>query len=160
MNQPPYGGPPGGGYGQPPGGGGYGQPPGGGGYGQPPGGGGYGQPPGGGYGAPPGGFGPPPGAPPPGYGGFGPPPGGPQQTSTLAIVALVCGILSITCCGFLTGLPAIICGFMARSESEQNPNVGGGGLALAGIILGFLSLGLTVIYLATGVLSGILRSIH
>ena len=151
MNQPPYGGPPGGGYGQPPGG--YGQPPGGGGWDQ---GGGYGQPPGGGFGAPPGGdFGGPPG----GFGGFGPPQG-PQGTSTLAIVSLICGILGLTCCGFFTGLPAIICGFMARSESERNPNVGGGGMAIAGIVLGFLSIGWTIIAIAFGFLDAITHSLR
>jgi uncharacterized membrane protein len=73
--QPPPGyGPPGAGYGPPPGGGGYGGPPAGGGGYPPPGGGGYGPPPGGGgYSGPPGGGGGYGGPPPGGGGGYGPP---------------------------------------------------------------------------------------
>lgn len=135
MNQPPYGPP--GGYGPPPGG-----------YGGPPPG-GFG-PPGGNFGGPPGGFGPPP---------FNPNPGQ-QRTSTLAIVALVSGILGLTCCGFLAGLPAIICGFMARGETERDPNVSGGGMAIAGIVMGFLSIVWTIIAIAGGFLNAIMRSMH
>lgn len=70
---------------------------------------------------------------------FSPPPAGVQeQNKTLAMVALVLGILAILpCCGFLSGIPAVIVGFIARSRANSDPaNYGGGGLALAGIILG------------------------
>lgn len=40
----------------------------------------------------------------------------PSQTSTKSIVALVLGILSITCCGFLAGIPAI---FLGRAELQS-----------------------------------------
>ena len=59
--------------------------------------------------------------------------------STAAVVAVVCGAL--LCLGPLTGIPAIIAGFMARSAIKQAPHaVGGGGMALAGIILGVVNL--------------------
>src|SRR4051794_8995083 len=73
---------------------------------EPPPGGGYGPPAGGGYGAPP---------PPPGYGGYGGYGGaggygGPPKNSSKAVWALVLGILGLLCCGFFTGIPAIILG--------------------------------------------------
>ncbi len=81
---------------------------------------------------------------------FQPPPvGAGGQNKTLAIVSLVCGILSFLCCSslFVVGLAAIITGFMARGKANSDPNeFGGGGLALAGIILGALSLIIGVVY--------------
>lgn len=143
---PPGGGPPGG-YG-PPGGGGYGPPPGG---GPPMGGGGYG-PPGGppGFGPPPGGgFGPPPGG---GYGGPGGPPGmmmpgslGPKF-NPLAIISMICGILSVPTCfcscfapglNSPLGIAAIVCGIIALNKIKAEPQMWkGGGMAIAGIVTG------------------------
>lgn len=141
----------GGGWGPPGGYGPPGAPPGG--YGGPPG--GYGPPggPGGFQPAPPGGFAPPPGGGKPITGGkqtmalhamsidptTGLPKGEKPPASTAAVVALVCGILM--CLGPLTGIPAIIAGVVARGAIKKDPaNVGGGGLAIAGIVLGILNL--------------------
>ena len=53
----------------------------------------------------------------------------------------------MTC--FFTGLPAIITGHIARSRAKRYPeNYGGRGVALAGLILGYLSLPITVVWLA------------
>jgi hypothetical protein len=74
--------------------------------------------------------------------------GGPDQT--MAIVSLVLGVLSILCCGFVTGVPAIIVGFMAKNKADANPATHGGrGLAIAGIVTG-----------AIGVLFGIIGLIY
>lgn len=104
----------------------------------------YGSPPppppggGGGYGAPP----PPGGG---GYGGFPQPGFGgpqPQQTSVLAIISLVAGILSIVlacCCSILglAGAAGVICGFLAKKEIRESGGAKkGDGLALAGMITG------------------------
>jgi hypothetical protein len=78
------------------------------------------------------------------------PPVASGQNQTLAIVSLVLGILSICACGILTGIPAIITGFMAKNNADSNPaEYGGRGMALAGMITGGIGtiLGiLTVIY--------------
>lgn len=139
-------------------GGGYGPP-----GGAPPG--GYGPP-----GAPPGGYGPPGGfspAPPPAGGPPGaakPITGGPQTmavhamtidprtglpvgekppASPAAVVAVVCGVL--LCLGPLTGVPAIIAGFIARKAAKQDPaGTGGARMAIAGIVLGALNLLISV----------------
>jgi hypothetical protein len=59
---------------------------------------------------------------------------------------LVCGIL--LCLGPLTGIPAIIAGFIGRSASKKDPhNVGGSGMATAGIILGIVNIIGWVVYI-------------
>jgi hypothetical protein len=54
---------------------------------------------------------------------------------------LVLGIPSVFCLGPITGIPAIICGHVARSRiARSGGTLGGGGTALAGLILGYLSI--------------------
>jgi hypothetical protein len=67
---------------------------------------------------------------------FQPPPVSAQgQNNTMAIVALVCGILGF-CCGFI-GIAGVIVGFIAKGKADSDPaNYGGRGMAIAGIILG------------------------
>lgn len=86
---------------------------------------------------------------PPMVGAFG-------DDKTLPIVALVCGILSLTCCGPITGIVALITGFMGKNNADTNPQqYGGRGLALAGMIMGGISLVLTVLYVIFVVIIGI-----
>lgn len=69
------------------------------------------------------------------------PPVYPRQTSGMAVASLVCGIL-----GFFTGITAIIAiitGHMARSEIRRAPErYEGDGLALAGLVMGYMVAGL------------------
>ena len=63
--------------------------------------------------------------------------------STMAIVSLVSGILGWTVIPFLGSLVAVITGHMAKSEIKKSPGqLGGDGMATAGLILGYVSLGL------------------
>lgn len=63
-----------------------------------------------------------------------------RQTSTLAIVSLVAGILGWTLLPFLGSIGAIVTGHLARAEIRREPQrLDGDGLALAGLILGWLS---------------------
>lgn len=65
--------------------------------------------------------------------------------STAAVVSLICGFL--LCLGPLTGIAAIVAGFIARKAVRENPQtVGGGGMAMAGMILGALNLLLSVLW--------------
>ncbi len=82
---------------------------------------------------------------------FQPPPAGTGgQNKTLALVSLVLGILSIPCCGFLSGIPAVIVGIMARGRVQKDPqNYTGSGFALAGIITGIIG---TILSIALGIL--------
>ena len=72
--------------------------------------------------------------------GFQPPPfAGPQKTSAAAIASLVTGILGVCPLPLIGSLPAIILGIVGLRSTGQ-PNVKGRGLAIAGLILGVLSL--------------------
>ncbi|MGI8555223.1 MAG: DUF4190 domain-containing protein [Pyrinomonadaceae bacterium] len=78
---------------------------------------------------------------------FQPPMGTGAQNQTLAIVSLVTGILSICLCGIFAGIPALITGYMAKNNADNNPaEYGGRGMALAGMILGGVSVVLTILY--------------
>ncbi|WP_374247938.1 DUF4190 domain-containing protein [Thermomonas sp.] len=69
-----------------------------------------------------------------------------RQTNSLAVVSLVCGILGWTLLPFLGSLVAIICGHMARSEIRRSPDTQeGDGLAVAGLVLGYLVIGVSAL---------------
>jgi hypothetical protein len=120
--------------------------------------------------APPGWAAPPP-YPPPAYGGPppypppgqpGPPPGawpgGPspyagQQTNGLAVTSLVLGLVGWTMCG-LGSVVAIVLGFVGREQIKRSwGRQTGGGMATAGIVLGFLGAGFWLFVLIVSVVS-------
>ncbi|MGH8052677.1 MAG: DUF4190 domain-containing protein [Stenotrophomonas sp.] len=70
----------------------------------------------------------------------------PRQTSTYAVISLVAGILGWTLIPFLGSIGAIIFGHLARGEiSRSNGRMEGDGLAIAGLILGWLSVAMWII---------------
>ena len=71
----------------------------------------------------------------------------PRQTSALAITSLVSGILGWTLLPFLGSIAAVICGHMARAEIRRDPNLDGDGMAVAGLVLGWVSIALGVLTL-------------
>ena len=67
-------------------------------------------------------------------------------SSTLAIVSLVAGILSFVFVPVIGAIVALITGYMARGETRSiPPKASGDGMATAGIILGWVHIGLIVI---------------
>jgi len=73
------------------------------------------------------------------------------HTSGFAIASLVLGILSLPAITMHlggTGLFAVLCGYAARSEIRHG-RATGDGLAVAGLILGYLALGITIIMIVT-----------
>ena len=61
-----------------------------------------------------------------------------RQTSSLAIVSLVAGLLGWTFAPWLGSIIAIITGHMARAEIRRDPGgIEGDGLAVAGLVLGW-----------------------
>lgn len=83
------------------------------------------------------------------------------QTSSYAVVALIAGILGWTLLPFIGSVGAIIFGHMARGEIRRsNGQLEGDGLAVTGLVLGWLSvamwvLGLLFIFLFLGGLAWI-----
>ena len=99
-------------------------------------------------------------------------------TESLAAWSLVLGIISIAGFTFLTGLlavlwspiviifiigcagvtclPAVICGHLGRRKIKSNPTLRGPGMALAGLITGYIALSLSFgIIVATNVIGNI-----
>ena len=76
------------------------------------------------------------------------------RTSSMAIVSLVFGILAYVFLPFIGALIAVICGHAARSEIRRAPpgTIDGDGLALAGLILGWIQLAFTLIAVAVIIL--------
>ena len=62
-----------------------------------------------------------------------------------AIWALVLGILSVCLCGVIAGIPALILGYLGRQRALELPDRKGEGMALAGMILGGLSIVLSIV---------------
>jgi hypothetical protein len=71
-----------------------------------------------------------------------------QPQQGLAITSFVLGLLSLVCIGPFAGIPAIICGHVAQGRARRLPaQYGGAGFALAGLIMGYVSLVLTLVIL-------------
>ena len=80
---------------------------------------------------------------------YGPPAS--VQNSSMAVVSLIAGILGLTLFPVLGSIVAVITGPMAKKEIAASPGtVGGEGLAQAGIIMGWIGIGLTVVGLCVG----------
>jgi hypothetical protein len=88
------------------------------------------------YGAYPGSYPPPPPVP---YGGYTPPPTGPRNG--LGIAALVVAIVALISVfgGIVLGVVAVILGFLGWGRARRG-EANNGGIAIAGIVLGFLSI--------------------
>jgi len=82
-----------------------------------------------------------------------PPPAPSAATSTLAVVSLIAGIVSWILMPFIAGVAAVICGHMARAEIKRsNGALEGDGLAIAGLVLGWINVVLCVLTVAAIVL--------
>ncbi len=87
----------------------------------------------------------------------------PTATSPLAIASLISGILGLTICGGVGSIAAVILGHLATGRIQASGDtLGGRGLAKAGLILGYVGIGIAVLVLvfglgilAMGILSGI-----
>jgi hypothetical protein len=83
---------------------------------------------------------------PPVYGGM---PGyyPPVANSGLAVASMVCGIVGYLTCWFvgILGIPAVICGHMALVQiRDSSLPMAGRGMAIAGLILGYLGILITL----------------
>jgi len=65
------------------------------------------------------------------------------RTSNLAIISLISGIVSWFLLPFIAAVVAVITGHMAKSEIKKSGGLlTGNGMATAGLILGYIQLGL------------------
>lgn len=77
-------------------------------------------------------------------------------TSGLAIASMICGIIGYFTCHFvgILGIPAVICGHLALSQIKACPvPMGGRGMAITGLVLGYLGIGVSLASLLMIVIS-------
>ncbi|ULE32628.1 DUF4190 domain-containing protein [Mycobacterium sp. IDR2000157661] len=100
------------------------------------------------YGAYPGGYPPPPQQQP--YAGYPPPPRGPQNG--LGIASLVVAIIALLSVfgGVVLGVVAVILGFLGWNRAKRGEATNGG-MAVAGIVLGFLSIIEAIVFIGLAV---------
>ncbi|MCD9008094.1 DUF4190 domain-containing protein [Luteimonas sp. XNQY3] len=69
-----------------------------------------------------------------------------RQTSALAIASLVAGLLGWSLLPLIGSVVAIITGHMARAEIRRRPEaLEGDGLAVAGLVLGYLMVAMAIV---------------
>ena len=69
-----------------------------------------------------------------------------RQTNTLAIISLVSGLLGWTVLPVIGAIAAVVTGHLAKKEiRESNNTLSGDGMALAGLILGYVQIGILVL---------------
>jgi len=79
-----------------------------------------------------------------------PPPAGGGKTNGLAIASLILGIASLVMClGPLAGIPGVICGHMALGRIKASGQ-GGRGMAIAGLVMGYLGIVVIIIFFLLG----------
>jgi hypothetical protein len=81
-----------------------------------------------------------------------------NPSNGMAVASMVLGIVSFPvslfwCAGTITAILAVIFGFIARARIKRGETLVGGGMALSGIILGFVHLGLIVLFLVALVIA-------
>lgn len=69
----------------------------------------------------------------------------PGPSNSLATASLILGIFGTFCCIFMS-IGAIVCGHIALNESKKNGRANG--LALAGLILGYIGLAIQLLWMA------------
>lgn len=81
----------------------------------------------------------------------------PPGTNALAITAMICGIAEFFTFG-LTAVPAAVLGHVARRQIRQSRQ-DGEGLALAAVVLGWIGIGLWVLFLGLIALGAVALSV-
>jgi hypothetical protein len=69
------------------------------------------------------------------------------KTEPLAIWSLVLSLVGLFCCGFVFGVPGIVCGHLALSKIQKEPALQGHGLAVAGLVIGYVAVGFWLLYI-------------
>jgi hypothetical protein len=73
-----------------------------------------------------------------------PVPAGPPKTNSRAVASMICGVAEFFTFG-LTSIPAVILGHIARGEIRRTGEAGDG-LAVTGLILGWLAISLWLLF--------------
>jgi hypothetical protein len=69
------------------------------------------------------------------------------QTNSFAVAALIAGIGAWILCPFIAATVAVVCGHVARSQMKASGE-GGSGMAIAGLIFGYIQLAIVGVVVA------------
>jgi hypothetical protein len=71
-------------------------------------------------------------------------------TDPFAVWSLILGIAGFfacwACCGPILSIPAVILGHISRVNIKRDPGLGGKGLAIAGLVTGYVAIALFLLY--------------
>ncbi len=77
-----------------------------------------------------------------------------KKDSGLAIASLVCGIAAWIIFPVVAAIAAVVTGHLAKKEIRESGNtLGGDGMALAGLLMGYIQLGLFVLAMIIAILA-------
>ena len=68
-----------------------------------------------------------------------------RRTEGMAVASLVCGLLGVLGCPLVPSIVAVVLAIQARRKLSEDPTLEGEGLAKAGLILGWVGVGLGVL---------------
>ena len=77
-----------------------------------------------------------------------------------AVAALILGIFGVISCPLVLSIPALIVGNQALSKIRQDPTLQGEGLARAGVILGWVGVGLALLFIVGAVIAFAVGAFH
>ena len=81
--------------------------------------------------------------------------------SVLAIISMVAGIAGFVALPLIGQIAAIICGHLALNEIKNSQGrIGGKGFATAGLILGYIGLGLAALFVLSIILVVVIYGMH
>ena len=89
-----------------------------------------------------------------------------RKSEPLAVISLIASVLGLCgfCCGFflMSAIAGIVCGHIALSRIKANPELEGHGLAMAGLVIGYIAVAGWLIWIllfgGLAVLQGITES--
>lgn len=68
-----------------------------------------------------------------------------RRTEGTAVASLILGVLGVVSCPLILSIPAVILGSQAQSKIRADPGLEGEGLARAGVVLGWIGIGLAAL---------------
>lgn len=83
-----------------------------------------------------------------------------KPTPGTAIASLILGLLSFATCGIFMAIPGLILGYSGRKQIDNDPSgFGGRGVAIAGIVINWICIIISVIGISVVVLLAIIGSL-
>lgn len=69
----------------------------------------------------------------------------PQRSNGLAVASLICGIAGLVIIPFLASVVAVITGHLGLNQTKRDSTLGGRGMAIAGLVLGYIGIAFSIL---------------